>query len=74
MPPLAEQKIAVGVSSVQSTAFGPLANFIRVESDVNCYIAIGEDPTASSSTYRLVADSPEYLGISPGHKIAVIEA
>ena len=72
-PPLAEQTVAIGGSSVQcSNAFHASTRLIRVHTDAICSIAIGGDPTATSSKRRMAANATEYFGAQGGQKIAVI--
>lgn len=71
-PALAEQQVAIGGSSDQSSAFNDSAKLIMVHTDAICHIAIGSDPTASTSTKRMPADQTLFFGVQPGHKIAVI--
>lgn len=80
MPPVAEQTLAIGGSSASSSAFNTSTRFVRVETDAICAIAFGSAPTAAaavgtgtaSGTLRMNANTVEYFGVSPGHKIAVI--
>lgn len=81
-PPVAEQTVAIGGASVQSAAFNARTRFIRLECDVICAVAIGPNPIATTQTTtntnaaggggRMAANDKEYLGVSPGHKAAVI--
>lgn len=71
-PALAVQVVAIGGSSVQSSAFNAKTKFIRVHTDAVCSIDIGSNPTATANTARLAANSTEYFGVYPAHKIAVI--
>jgi hypothetical protein len=71
-PPLAEQTVSIGGSSTQSSAFNAGTNYIRIHTDAICSIAVGSNPTATSSTQRVAADQTEYFGVTPAHKIAVI--
>lgn len=72
MPPLREQTVSISGSSVQSAAFGAGTEFIRVQVDAICSIAIAESPTATTSKMRLAADQTEYFGVRSGLKLAVI--
>jgi hypothetical protein len=72
-PSYTNQQLAIGVSSVQSAAFGDSTRFIRLHADASCRIELGSNPTASAASMRLVAGGTEYLGVIPGLKIAVIE-
>lgn len=72
-PPLAEQTVAIGGSSTQVTnAFNAKTAMIRVETDAICSIAIGTNPTATTSNMRMAANTVEYFSVSPNMKIAVI--
>lgn len=73
MPPLAEQTIAIGGASVQCTnAFNAKTAMIRVETDAICSIAIGTNPTATTTNMRMNAGDVEYFSVSANMKIAVI--
>lgn len=71
MPPIAEQTVTF-TTTTQSNAFGATTRFIRVHTDAICSIAIGSNPTATTSTMRLPADTIEYFGVSAGDKIAFV--
>lgn len=74
MPPIAEQTVAIGASSVQSAALNPLTNLVRVHTDLGCSISFGLSPTATTTTLRMPKDTAEYFGVkeNSGWKIAVI--
>lgn len=72
MPWIAHQQVAIGASSAQSQAFSDTTRFIRIHTDVTCRVAFGNNPTASSTSMRMTAGNTEYLGVTPGHKVAVI--
>jgi hypothetical protein len=71
-PPYAEQTVAIGGASAQSSAFSTATRLIRVHADAICSIAIGENPTATATKARFAAGQTEYFTVLPGHKIAVI--
>ena len=72
-PPLAEQTVAIGGSSVQSSnAFHAMTRVIRVHTDAICSVAIGRNPTATVNTRRLAENQTEFFGAEGGQKIAVI--
>ena len=72
-PPLAEQTVVIGVASVQSSnAFNALTRLIRVHTDAICSLAIGSNPTATTNTRRLAANTTEYFGAESGQRIAII--
>lgn len=73
LPPIAEQVVTF-TTTTQSAAANHSTRFVRVISDADCHIAVGDNPTATTSSLKLIAGSPEYFGVTPGHKVAVIAA
>lgn len=71
-PPIAEQTIAIGGASVQSSAFNKNTLFVRIHTDAICSIEFGANPTATTSTARMAANQTEYFSVVPGQKVAVI--
>ena len=71
-PSLADQTIAITGSPTSSQAFGGYTALIRVHCDAICSIAIGANPTATTTSKRLAAGQTEYFGVSPQHFISVI--
>jgi hypothetical protein len=71
-PSVADQTLAIGVASVVSAAFNAATGFVRVTTDVTCSLKFGAAPVATANTMRLAADAVEYIGVSPGDKVAVI--
>lgn len=74
VPPLTGQILSIGAVSTPSATFNTLTNVIRVKTDTACRIEIGENPTASATSYiTLAANQTEYFGLSQkGLKLAVI--
>lgn len=72
MPPVAEQTVTF-TTTTQSNAFNSATRFIRVTSPAICSIAIGSNPTATTSTMRMPADTVEYFGVTAGDKIAFVD-
>lgn len=70
--PKVSQSLAIGSVSAQSSAFDLTTGLIRLCPTVDCYVAIGANPTATSSSMYLPAGSVEYFGCSPGEKVAVL--
>jgi hypothetical protein len=68
MPPAVEQAIAFGAVS---NAFSVNTRFLRLCADSACSIAIGANPTATTTNWRLAPNSVEYIGVTPGQKISV---
>jgi hypothetical protein len=73
--PLAEQKIAIGAGSVQSSAFNAKTRLIRLHADAICSVAFGVNPAASATNERMTAGQTEYFtvdGSAPVQKVATI--
>lgn len=71
-PPLAEQTVTF-TTTTQSSVFNPATRFIRVHADAICSISVGVNPTATTSTARLVAGQTEYYRLGgSGFKIAFV--
>lgn len=70
----ATQKLAIGGSSVQSTAATAAARLVRLVATVDCHVAIGENPTATTDSALLPASAAEYFEILAGQKVAVIQS
>ena len=73
-PPLATQTVAIGVSSVQSSAFNAATRLVRLHTDAICSVLMGTNPTAAATSPRMAANSTEYFTVEPGRglKVAVI--
>lgn len=70
--PSVDSVVAITGSSTQGSVFQADTTFIRVHADAVCSIAIGLNPTATTSNKRLAANSTEYFGVYPGYRLAVI--
>ena len=73
IPSVASQKITISGISTMSAAFNANTRLIRINTDTNCHIFSGTNPTATTDNLRMVADSTEYFSVTPGMKIAVIQ-
>lgn len=68
------QNLSIGASSVASTAVGSQTYAVRLSATGNCYVAIGQSPTASSAGMLIKStDIPLDVGVSPSDKVAVIQ-
>lgn len=63
--------VAIGVASAQSAVLAK--GIYRIQSDVDCFIEIGTNPTATTSSLPLAANAMEVWHIREGQKIAVIQ-
>jgi len=73
-PRIAAQKKDYSSTSVQSSAFGASTHLVRLVATTNCYVAFGTDPTADTSSLLLIANVPEFFGVKPGEKVAVLRS
>lgn len=65
-------QLPVSLASAQSIAMNENTKFVRIHTDSTIRIEFGSDPTASATSQRMVGNSTEYFGVTPGIKIAVI--
>lgn len=72
--PIAEQTVAIGGTTTQSSAFNAGTSLLRIHTDVVCSIAFGTNPTATTSKMRMGANQTEYFSVPRGasYKVAVI--
>lgn len=71
-PPLATQVVNITAGSLQSAFFNASTSLIRVHTDAICSVELGENPTATTNSTRMAANTTEYLAVSNALKIAVI--
>lgn len=71
-PARSVQQVSISGVSAQSASMQETTKFVRVHTDSTIRIAFGSDPTASATSQRMVGNSTEYFGVTPGIKIAVI--
>lgn len=60
-------------ASTQSAVFGSSTRIVRVKADAAAYLQFGSNPTATTSSIGIEADTPEYFGVKPGDKVAVYD-
>lgn len=75
---IAEQRLTIGASSVQSANLNAKTRYVRLKADAVCSVAIGANPTATVNNARLAASASELMAVSPeavaaGLKVAVIQ-
>ena len=74
VPPLAGQVVTF-TTSTQSAAFNASTTFIRIKAVDACHLEFGVNPTATtSSVIKMDAGETEYFGVTPGQKVAAINA
>lgn len=62
-PPIAEQVVDIASGVAQSAAFNAATKFIRVHTNSIASVLIGTNPTATTSSKRMVAGQTEYMGV-----------
>ena len=68
------QKLNTNNSSTASAAFGSQTEYVRLVSAVDFFVDFGANPTASAAKILISADQPEIFKVSPGEKIAGLNA
>lgn len=58
--------------SVQSAVIA--AEMVRLVATTDCHVAVGTNPTATTSSMLLPAGVPEYFALLPDQRIAAIKA
>lgn len=72
---LASQSIAVsGTSAAMTNAVQGRTSFVCLVADVACHFRMGSSPTAVTTDRFLPANTPRFMPIAPGEKVAVIQA
>jgi hypothetical protein len=72
MEPAVAEQVVTFTTTTQSAAFNARTKFIRVHSDGICSFKFGADPTATTSTPRMVAGATEFFGVVAGQKVAFV--
>jgi hypothetical protein len=69
------QTIAIGLSSFQSAFFNDRTTMIRLFTTVDCFIQLGDNPTATSASSIFCAGGIyQFFGVKDGERLAVIAA
>lgn len=68
-PAVATQAIAIPGTSA---TFQINTKFVRLHTDNTCSVLFGANPTATTSSPRMVAQQTEYFGVVGGQKVAVV--
>lgn len=71
-PSIINQQVSIGAASAQSSPMSDVTRFIRLHAEAPCRVSVGSNPVAAATSMRMGAGGTEYLGVSPGLKIAVI--
>lgn len=71
-PSITTQFVTINSSSTQSAPFNPSTRFVRLHPDSVCSFAFGPNPTAVTTSNRMVAGQTEYFGVNNGDLVAII--
>ena len=69
-----QEAYSVTASPQQSAAFAPAAAYVTIQSDEACHVAFGENPTASTGDFKILAGETWDFDIDAGHKVSWIAA
>lgn len=76
-PAIRETRVPITGGSVQSLVFTPTTGLVRLHCDLDCQVAfstVGGNASATIDSMRLVAGATEYFVVTPGMRLAVIQA
>lgn len=71
-PPIASQTVVNTGATTQSAAFNAETKIICIHTDSICSVEFGANPTATTSSRRLAANSTEFFEVVAGQKVAVV--
>lgn len=71
-PARIRQQLSVSTASAPSAVLSEGTKFVRVHTDATIRLEFGANPVANFASQRMVGNSTEYFGVTPGIKIAVI--
>lgn len=72
--PVSQDNATVDGTSRQSSAFADATRFVTIQTDTACHVLFGDNPTATSSGYKLAIGVDYDFAVTPGHKVAWIAA
>lgn len=68
----AAQSVAIGAASTQSAAVNNTG--VRLAPTADCHVAVGVNPSATTASTLMFGASVEFVAISPGDKVAVLQS
>lgn len=73
-PPVTTQAVTF-TTATQSATFNANTNLVLIESDTDCHVLFGTDPTATTSSPRMGSENPQFRGVTGGNlKLSVVLA
>ncbi len=73
-PFIASQTGTVSGTSAQSSAFSSATNIVAVQTDEDCHVLFGPNPTATTAGFKIAAGETREFNATPGDKVAWIAA
>lgn len=70
-PAVADQKLTLS-GSTASSAFNVNTKMVRIHTDEIISVKFGTAPTAAATDARMAANTTEFFGVQPNHKVAAI--
>lgn len=72
-PELQSENVTSSASSAQSSAMPRNTEVVRIATDTTIRVSLGENPTATATGIRILANTSEYFAVKEGYKVAVID-
>jgi len=69
--PMSTEILTFTTSAQSAAADG--ADIVRVEANVDTYVEIGLNPTATANSMKVAANAVEYFAIRPGQEVAAYD-
>lgn len=73
-PDLGTEALTLSSGSVQSAVIQDQCKLMRIVGDDDFHVEFGANPTATTTSMYIPADTPCFFGVNPGHKVAVVAA
>jgi len=71
LPALANQTVTLTATSAQSSALNEFTTMVRLFTDTACFVLVGADPTALTTSMPLAANGDGYFCVTPGQSLKV---
>ena len=65
LPALVNQTVTISATSAQSSALGEFTTLVRLYTDTPCFVLVGTNPTALTTSLPMAAGSAEYFCVIP---------
>jgi hypothetical protein len=62
-PPVTTSVVTFTGTAAASSAFNAATALVRIHTDADCHVAFGTNPTATTSSRKMVAGQTEYFGV-----------